>query len=612
MGEPVEWGDDGTPRSSRFDDIYRPAQGGLQQARAAFLDGCGLPAAWAGQPQWRILETGFGLGLNFLATWRAWQHDAQRPAMLHYVGIEAWPVSREDLLRSAAAFPELQALAQTLAQQWWGLVTGFHRLSFDNGRVLLTLCIGDVQPMLHELAFRADSVYLDGFEPLRNPAMWSPATFKGVARLCRRGTGIATWSASGEVRRSLQGCGFRIEKVAGFVPKRHRLQGSYDPGWTVSRLADPAPVSPSECVVVGAGLAGAAAAAALARRGWQVQVLDRETQPAAAASSLPAGLMAPYQSPDDNLLSRLTRSGIRLTLQQAQALLQQGADWEPTGSLELRADDPRPPPDLGPFGAAWTCGASTQQKADAWIDDAAHAWWHSAAAWIKPRALVRAWLSQASIRWRGGVRVERLQRDGEQWALLDAEGRRLARAPVVVLAAAGDVVRLLDGRIALTPVRGQLSWGLRGNDESAPWPAFPLNGNGHLLPAIPFDGGKAWLAGSSYGRGDADTEPRTADHEANLQRLSALVPALAGHLRPAFEAGAVRAWTGTRWASADRRPLAGWLEDGLGVSTAMGSRGLSFAVLCAETLAAQLHAEPLPVPRRLAASLAAARQPRTT
>ena len=48
MAEAVEWLPDGTPRSLRFDDIYRSCTGGLDQARHVFLRGCGLPQAWAG------------------------------------------------------------------------------------------------------------------------------------------------------------------------------------------------------------------------------------------------------------------------------------------------------------------------------------------------------------------------------------------------------------------------------------------------------------------------------------------------------------------------------------------------------------------------------------
>ena len=105
MNEPVEWLPDGTPRSPRFDDIYRSSTGGLEQARHVFLRGCGLPDAWAGQPQWRILETGFGLGLNFLAAWRAWKDDPQRPRLLHFVSAEAWPVGRRRPASQRRALP---------------------------------------------------------------------------------------------------------------------------------------------------------------------------------------------------------------------------------------------------------------------------------------------------------------------------------------------------------------------------------------------------------------------------------------------------------------------------------------------------------------------------
>src|SRR3954462_5277588 len=126
MPERIDWLEDGTPYSPRFSDRYRSENGGLDQARDVFFKGCGLPGAWAGQPQWRILETGFGLGLNFLAAWRAWKDDPQRPNLLHFVSSEAWPVAAGDLLRSAAAYPELVPLAQALAEQWFGLVAGMH------------------------------------------------------------------------------------------------------------------------------------------------------------------------------------------------------------------------------------------------------------------------------------------------------------------------------------------------------------------------------------------------------------------------------------------------------------------------------------------------------
>ena len=203
MTSPVSWGPDGSPRSTLFDDVYRSRgfhgmDRGLLQARHVFLQGCGLwspadaPLAWQGQRQWHVLETGFGLGLSFLATWHAWQQDPQRSERLFFTSIEAWPVAAQDIERSVAAWPELQPLAQQLAHAWRGLMPGVHRLVFEGGRVQLTLCIGPVDKMLREIDVAVDSVFLDGFSPEVNPEMWSLHTLKPMARLCRTGTRVAS------------------------------------------------------------------------------------------------------------------------------------------------------------------------------------------------------------------------------------------------------------------------------------------------------------------------------------------------------------------------------------------------------------------------------------
>jgi tRNA 5-methylaminomethyl-2-thiouridine biosynthesis bifunctional protein len=263
VSEPVDWLPDGTPYSPRFSDRYH-SESGPAQARNVFLHGCGLPAAWAGQPQWRVLETGFGLGLNFLVTWAAWRADPARPRILHFTACEAWPVGAADLLRAvqhwAPEAPGLQPLAQQLAAQFWGLLPGVHRLAFEDGRVLLTLYIGDAQAMLRQQQTVADSVYLDGFSPERNPDLWSPHTLKAVARCCRRGTRLATWTIARAVRDALAQGGFAVRKVPGVPPKRDNLQATFEPHWEPRAshpvLPDLAPPPPAPGRLGRARLAG--------------------------------------------------------------------------------------------------------------------------------------------------------------------------------------------------------------------------------------------------------------------------------------------------------------------------------------------------------------------
>ena len=607
MAEPVDWRADGVPRSARFDDIYHSETGALAQSRHVFLNGCGLPQAWADQPQWLILETGFGLGLNFLTSWQAWRNDERRPRLLHFVSIEAHPVARDDLLRAGAAYPELGGLADALAAQWHGLLPGFHRLAFDGGRVLLTLCLGDVQPMLRAQRFEADSIFLDGFSPQCNPAMWSSDTLKAVARFARRGTGVATWTIARAVRDALEQCGFQLEKQPGLPPKRDCLRGVFAPAWQVRRRG-PAPErieAPGHCAVIGAGLAGAAVAASLARRGWQVTVLDAADHPAAGASGLPAGMLAPHVSPDDALLSRLTRAGIRATWLELARLLEEGTDWRASGVLERRPDgDTRVPPGWSAGGPNESWRASGAQLTAAGLPADTAALWHARAGWVRPRRLVEAWLRQPGIRVQTGCRVARLAPTATGcWQLLDATGRTLVEADRVVIAA-GFESQAFAPALPLRPVRGQLAWGWMEN--GSPLPPTPLNGDGHLIADVPDAEGALWLAGATFDRDSTDAAPRDADTEANRDRLARLHPGAAAALAPAFARGDVQAWVGVRGASGDRRPLVGPLAApaaGVWICTAMGSRGLTFAALCAELLAAHWHGEPLPVPSTLAKAL---------
>ncbi|RYF40651.1 MAG: FAD-dependent oxidoreductase, partial [Comamonadaceae bacterium] len=334
------------------------------------------------------------------------------------------------------------------------------------------------------------------------------------------------------------------------------------------------------------------------------------------ASGLPAGVLVPHVSPDDSLLSRLSRSGVRASWQQAEALLEPGSDWQASGVLERRLEGGAAlPADWTAAGRDWSEAADAGRLAQAGLAPGeGPANWHHRAGWIKPARLVQALLAQPGIAWRGGQHVSRARRHPEtgHWQLFDAQDQVLAQAPLVVLAA-GHASRLLAPTgLPLQAIRGQMSWGLHADGPGAPaFPPFVVNGHGSFIPAVPTAAGLAWLAGASFQRDDNSTDIRSPDQEANLARLQALLPATASSLAPVFGSAAARAWAGVRCASPDRLPLVGPVDatghPGLWVSTAMGSRGLSFAVLAGELLAARLHGEPLPLEARLAQALSVQR-----
>ena len=658
------------------------------QAHTAFLSAANLPAAWSGQAQWRVLDTRFGDGLRFLATWAAWHADPARPRLLHWVALQGAPGSSGALLQAAGAIsdPALQPLARSLHAQLWGLLPGLHRIALDGGQVLLTLCVGqDARAQLRQQAWTVDAIFLDGLgtagpssqqsaAALPAPSLHRPLDLhaaKALARCCRRGTQLVAAHCSAADANGLVQAGFVLqpefaaETGSGQLPSL--LRASYQPRWEPrtarGSTATASPRTPARCTVIGAGLAGASVAASLARRGWQVQVLDAAATPAAGASGLPAGVFAPHPSPDDNVLSRISRSGVRAMLQHAAPLLQAGMDWQPDGVLERRLGLPLGLPahwHHGP-GADWSLQAGTDRLRAAGLDSSDLALWHLRAGWVRPARLVAALLAQPGVAWSPGTRVAQLQHlpgapsnstadsttasgPGHQagtWRALDAHGTLLAEAELVVLAAGPACNALLQGvvnqaggalaapRLPLQPVRGQLSWGLHRADGAdgagrgtAGLPPFPVNGHGGLVAHVPLDpqakgsgeGLCAWHMGSTFER-DRDRLPLTpaeqsAAHASNWQQLQHLLPGAASALQPAFASlepartFAVRSWASVRCTTPDRLPLVGPVHacalPGLWACTALGARGLSRAVLCGELLAAQLHGEPLPLESRLA------------
>jgi tRNA 5-methylaminomethyl-2-thiouridine biosynthesis bifunctional protein len=380
-------------------------------------------------------------------------------------------------------------------------------------------------------------------------------------------------------------------------------------------------------LVIGAGLSGSAVAHSLAIRGWNVTVLDQGPGVGAGASGLPAGLAAPHVSPDDNVLSRITRAGVRATLQRAQTLLQSGTDWALTGVLEHNLGGKRRLPDGDPVGQPGACAdadlpqgmstlASAAAIAQAGLPPDTPALWHHHAAWIRPRQLVAAQLKTSGVQVLWQQQVHHIERRGDQWAALNASGDSLGQAPLLVVASAFDSLALLRHQpgfaVPLNPLRGQVSFGLMSDLPTHGLPPFPVNGHGSFISGVPTpEGPLGWFTGSTFERDCAQAPVRAEDHAANQVRLATLLPALSVAMAGPFATDRVQGWAGLRCTLPNRLPAVGPIDaqrlPGLWISAGMGARGISLAVLCGELTAAWLDHEPLPIAPDLVKHLAAAR-----
>jgi tRNA 5-methylaminomethyl-2-thiouridine biosynthesis bifunctional protein len=592
----LAFGDDGTPYSGDYGDLYHSADGGPGQARHVFLAGNGLPVRWQGARAFTILETGFGFGLSFLAAWQAWREDPRRCERLHFVSVEKHPFAAQDLAVLHAPYAEFAPLAEELRSAWPLLVPGLHRLEFEQGRVVLTLAFGDAQALLPQLRLAADAIFLDGFAPAKNPEMWSPELLKAVARLAAPGATAATWSVAAPVREALRAAGFASEKRRGYARKSEMLVARFVPQRSL-RAATARPAETS-AIVVGAGIAGAAAAERLAARGWEVAVVERHLEPALEASGNHAGAFHPVISPDDSQLARLTRAAFGFLLEHWRQFDAFGAapEWRRCGVLQL-ARDAREDAAQAAALAALGFPPAFAQRLDrsrasecAGVKLAAGGLWFPEGGWIRPRSFARALLARSGARLHYGREAAALERAGERWILRDREGEAIAEAGAVVLANAADALRLAPSKhIALRRVRGQLT-------HLPPIEALRcvLLRGGMLLPAI--DG--VSVTGASFDLDDEDAAVRARSHAGNLERLERILPGASAGLDPA----ALEGRTAFRTVVRDRLPLVGALEgeNGLYAAFAYGSRGLLWAGLAAELLASQMEGEPLPLEGALA------------
>ena len=541
-------------------------------------------------PRRVCLQLGFGQGQAFRQAWQDWQQNPERAARLDFIAITPHP--------------------HALATPWPPMTRNLHRLAFDHGRVHLLLAVGQPLGLLPELRAQVDEFLIDEFDGSADPQRSATRLAKGLARLAaplaRLRAPPALHPALASVGFEAQGAGPHFVFRPRFVPRR---RGSASP-----------PSRERHALIVGAGLAGCATAYALADQGWRSTLIDRAEAPAMQGSGNPAGLFHGTVHPQDGAHARFNRAAALLaqrTVQQALASGTVRGSVQGLLRLDTRGLDVRSLRDelsalrlpasyvqvLDAPQASDRCGLPLQHPT----------LFYPGGGWVQPAALARWFLQQAgaAATFHGGLSVQSLRAVDGGWQLLDAAGRVIAEATTVVLANAFDALRLLKAtHWPVQAVRGQISSCAAAQLRL---PRLPVAGAGYLLPDID---GRA-VFGATTQPGDADPTVRETDHVFNLQRLAQLCA------QPLPAPAPLQGRVGWRCVAADRLPLVGAVPDeagatgerldevarrpGLFLFSALGSRGIAWAELGAQVLAAQISGAPLPLEASLVDALDPAR-----
>jgi tRNA 5-methylaminomethyl-2-thiouridine biosynthesis bifunctional protein len=526
---------------------------------------------WQGRKRFTQFDADYGDGSRCAALIAQWRSDPARSQQLHVI-----------------------ALAPAL-------MPGFHRIPQPDSAVTLDLIALPLADALTQLTASLDAIRLHHASGIDFARPLARITALG-AQLDGKGLNEAQIAA-------LQAQGFVFDgQLARFASRKPRL--------TITQVPE------KRAVVIGAGLAGSAACARLCARGWDVTLVERHAAPAMEASGNLAGIFMPLLSRDDNIPTRLTRAAYLYALRYWDTLGGIGATIEGAacGVLQLARD-----PDHAivqralasetaypPQFAQWL----ERQDAEALLGHPAPdgGWLFGQGGWARPRSVCDAMLAACGARLTrifdsGSVTLERT---GATWVVNNARGTTIASAATVILAN-GPGARMLAqaATLPLAAVRGQVT-----HIDAASAPALPLVLCREAYITPPSRGVCSF--GASY---DLDADPllRASSQAANLANIRDLLQdASIGIDAPL--AGRV----GFRCVAPDRLPLVGRLPDvdaaggrerlrdvprhpGLYGLLGYASRGLIWAPLAAELLAAQLDGEPLPLPASLVDALDPAR-----
>ncbi len=672
----LDWNESGTPVSHQFDDVYFSNANGLEESRYVFIKQNHLPERWESfsQPRFTIAETGFGTGLNFLAAWQQFdafrtQHPQASLKQLHFISFEKYPISIGDLIKAHAAWPELAQYAQQLQDIYPIAIPECHRLILADGMITLDLWFGDIHDSLPKIANNQDGIidawFLDGFAPSKNQDMWNDDLFNGMASMTKQHGTCATFTAAGFVRRGLIEAGFDMKKVKGFGIKREMIAGtlrsqaitssqtrSNIPPWFARQPAlnikqtmteaDPNLSDLGNIAIIGGGIASAALAQALHRRGLTVTLYCEDEETALGASGNKQGALYPLIAEPESPLNRFFAPAFLYARQFVQQAAQNiEFDYDFCGVTQLAWNEKAKSKldkmivngypksfiqSLDAKKTSQTIGLNIDQESV----------FYPLGGWLCPQQLtqntIKALQNSDRFEVHFNTRIETLHycKDEQVWQL-KTSGKAF-KHNVVVVANGHQFSRFEQLKsIAATPVKGQVSH--IPSTENLTKLKTVLCYDGYMTPHNPNN--NHHCIGASYDRNNIDHEFDPQAQQSNGERLVHCIPNQDWPKEVSTENNNSR--QGIRSVTRDHLPFIGNVcqfepvaesyrqidpqilrthpelmpdipqYQNLFCMVGLGARGLCSAPLLAETLASQIVGDPMPLPTEVLEKLHPAR-----
>lgn len=634
----IEWRDE-KPYSATCNELYVPACLDVFDRRQLFIEGNRLLERWgelkhSSSVPFVIAETGFGAGLNFLITWAAWLQHAPASAKLYYYSSELSPLSLVDLKKCLALWPQLQLFSDQLLANYPTLTPGLHYLSFEQGRINLVLMLGDACQCYKQLlvsgdgaverqmrSFFVEAWFLDGFISQQHAMTWRDEFFELMALLSTETSSVATVSKTEVVQMQLEQHGFKRSSL-GFARNFVVLSRRYRA--TPWHAATPTPASVNrKAIVIGGGLAGCFMAFALAKRQWQVTIIESDHRVGLGASGNRSAVLYPKLSAFRSPMTELMLAAFLYAVRFYRPLVGHHVEGVLDGILQFACNS-REKASMahmdGWLTAYPTLGRLVTKEEASLLsgvvlgEGALHI---PDSGWIDSQALCEYLIQNPLISVRTKTLIDQLTYQSGQWKVNDEQ------AEIVVVAnghAAGQFEQ--TSWLPIKKIAGQMTL-VKSNAESESL-RLPLCGKAHIVQAH----AHLHALGATFHLHQHHYSARTADDQQNLLHLQELP------IQWDFAPEVVSQWGGVRAAAPDYLPLVGRVAipsdffstyaalatdtrrfipkltthyPGLFLCAGFGSRGLTTIPLCAELLAAQINHEPSFVPRTMLQALSPSR-----
>ncbi len=566
-------------RSKEFDDVYFSVDDGLAESRYVFLEGNNLAARFKEKKNFVIAETGFGTGLNFLAAWEEFEKISDNGQSLHFLSFEKYPLSKDEIRKALSRWSnELGEKIEHMLNLYPLRIAGVHRI-YVTDKVILTLVFDDINDAIPKIEAKVDAWFLDGFNPAKNPEMWSEVVFTNMARLSINGASFSTFTAAGFVKRGLSNVGFKVEKRKGYGRKRESLRGFIKNDNECYYNNDGKKIA-----VIGGGLAGCASAYILAKRGLYPVIFEACEDIAAGASGNICGLYNPRLSALRNVEADFYMSAYADTYNII-SNIKSDIEFNPCGNLHLLNDDKKRKRYTNCIkNWAWNKEhmellPARNVKEISGIELYSDGLFLFDGGSVSPKKLCNAFADNIDVRL--SCVVENLKKEDGFW-IINGE-----KFDYVVLACAAGVLNIdISKWLPVYSIRGQVSV-IKSTEKSK-----KLNVNIGYGGYVTKEYNNIHVVGATFDRKNKDVSVLNGDNYKNLEELSKYISYFDE------EYNIIGAKAGLRCSSDDYFPIIGKLPDycswknlndnyfeGVYVSCAHGSHGIVSSIAGANIIA---------------------------